>query len=110
MRSAVADASVGDASTAARASAGFSCVSSAMVSLLHDHFFEEHVFDLEGCSRHIDAAQKLFLQADHAGGAFAVIDAQLAQITLKLIDDARHQRANASFLVRAGQFERHGEL
>src|SRR5579863_9281464 len=97
--------------SAAAAAAGSSCssrlgacvwsgggVSSAMIfPLLNDHLFQKNVAHAIGRGGGIDAAQKLFLQTQHAFRSFEIVDPQFAQIRLELIDQAGHQRGHAGF-------------
>src|SRR5690349_5482416 len=50
-----------------------SAICTANLRLLNDHFLEQHVAHLVGRSRHIDAAQQLFLQAQHAGRPLEIV-------------------------------------
>src|SRR5438477_6324539 len=81
---------------------------SAISSLfsLYDHFFEQHVVHRRRRNGEIDAAQKLFLEPHHAGRTANVLDAQLAQIGLELVDDARQHRFDGGFRFGLVEFER----
>src|SRR5258705_8418822 len=78
------------------------------LSSLYDHFFEQHVVHRRWRDGEVHTAQKLFLEAHHAGRAANVFDAQLAQISLELIDDAGQHRFDGRFGFRFVEFERDG--
>src|SRR4051812_38021453 len=63
--------------------------------LLNDHLLEQHVAHFIWRGRDIDPAQQFFLHAQHPARSFEIVDAQFAQIGLKLILDARHQGGDA---------------
>src|SRR5579883_747319 len=45
--------------------------------LLNDHLFQQHVAHMIGRGRDIDPAQQLFLQPQHPGRAFEIVQAKL---------------------------------
>jgi hypothetical protein len=74
--------------------------------IVDDHFFEQHVAHRQRRQREIHPAQQLFLQPHHSGRAAHVLDAQFAQIGLKLVDDARQDRLDDGLRVRLIDFQR----
>src|SRR6185312_774974 len=107
------------AGSAAAVSASVCWISSAMVlsrkvcwpkGLLDDHFLEQHVAHMIGRGRHIHAAQQLFLQAQHAGRTFQVVQPEFAQIGLELVGDARHQGLDRRLVLLIVKFQRYRQL
>src|SRR5882757_208210 len=72
---------------------------------LNDDFLEQHGVDAGGRDRDVDAPRQLLLQPVQAGRAVEIARAQFAEIGLKRVHDARHDRRDLLDHLRLGQFE-----
>src|SRR6185437_6341503 len=84
--------------------------SAILSALLNQHFLEQHVHHLGRRGCRIDARQQLLAQAIDAAGAAQILDPKLAQIDLKIIDDAGHDCLQPRQILRALELEAHRQL